>query len=183
MFRPKSYTVLTVQQQQLSDKLPAPGHQSPSAAEKSSSRGTTPPPDDDGYSGGKCKDVSTYQRLVRARIWLRHMLVACINSEWLGNACLAGVVLVLLLGLWALYAHMLHKVSLLQQSCKCQRYACKLKSPAIHPPSPHRRTRVPALVKHCLPSPLWPRLFKSALSNTIFIHCFVELQLLLLCTL
>jgi hypothetical protein len=116
MFRPRSYTALTVQQQQLSDKLPAPGHQSPFAAEKSSSRGTTPPPDDDGYSGGKCKDVSTYQRLVKARIWLRHMLVACINSERLGKACLTGVLLVLLLGLWALYAHMLHKVSPLSQA-------------------------------------------------------------------
>jgi hypothetical protein len=140
MFRPRSYTVLTVQQQQLSDKLPVPGHQSPSTAEKSSSRGTMPPPDDDGYSGGKCKDVSTYQRLVKARIWLRHVLVACINSERLGKACLAGVMLVLLLGLWALYAHMLHKVSLLQQAASASSMLESSSLGVFHLPVLHRNT-------------------------------------------
>lgn len=112
MFRPRSYTALTVQQQQLSEKLALPGHQSPlTAAEKVSSRTSTPPPDNDGYSGGKCKDVSTYQRLVKGRIWLRHNLAACISSERLHKACVSGMLLLLLMGVWALYAHMLHKVS------------------------------------------------------------------------
>ncbi|KAF6262519.1 nucleoside phosphatase family-domain-containing protein [Scenedesmus sp. NREL 46B-D3] len=112
MFRPRSYTALTVQQQQLAEKLAVPSHQSPSTAERSSSRSTTPPADDDGYSGGKCKDASVYQRLVKARIWLRHKLAACISSEQLRRACLAGVLLVLLTGVWALYAHTLYKASL-----------------------------------------------------------------------
>ncbi|WIA29364.1 hypothetical protein OEZ86_011869 [Tetradesmus obliquus] len=113
MFRPRSYTALTVQQQQLSEKLAVPGHQSPwTAAEKVSSRTSTPPPDNDGYSGGKCKDVSTYQRLVKGRIWLRHNLAACISSERLHKACLSGMLLLLLMGVWALYAHMLYKASL-----------------------------------------------------------------------
>jgi hypothetical protein len=111
------------------------------------------------------------------------MLVACINSEWLGNACLAGVVLVLLLGLWALYAHMLHKVSLQQQAASVSGMLASSSLWLFHPhflnikhvfllqwnvaylPLPHRHTRVPALVKHCLPSPLWPSLSKSAIEQ------------------
>jgi hypothetical protein len=127
MFRPKSYTALTVQQQQLSEKLAVPGHQSPlAAADRSISRSATP--DNDGYSGGKCKDVSTYQRIVKARIWLRHKFAACISSKRLGEAWLPGVLLLLLIGLWALYAQMLHKVSaiMLWSACKSASYrSCK----------------------------------------------------------
>jgi hypothetical protein len=122
MFRPRSYTALTVQQQQqqqLSEKVAVPGHHSPlTAAEKGSSRSTTPPPDNDGYSGGKCKDVSTYQRLIKCRIWLRHKLAPCISSDRLHKTCLSGMLLLLLIGMWALYVHMLHKVSIqLQNGC------------------------------------------------------------------
>eukprot|EP00882_Tetradesmus_deserticola_P018031 GHRQ01019348.1.p1 GENE.GHRQ01019348.1~~GHRQ01019348.1.p1 ORF type:complete len:264 (+),score=117.16 GHRQ01019348.1:30-821(+) len=113
MFRPRSYTALTVQQQQLAEKLAVPGHQSPLSTEKSSnSSSPTPPAANDGYSGGKCKDISGYQRLVKSRIWLRHKLGACHSSKQLGKACLCGVLLALLMGVWALYAHTLYKASL-----------------------------------------------------------------------
>eukprot|EP00882_Tetradesmus_deserticola_P019631 GHRQ01021145.1.p1 GENE.GHRQ01021145.1~~GHRQ01021145.1.p1 ORF type:complete len:200 (-),score=49.78 GHRQ01021145.1:304-903(-) len=128
MFRPRSYTALTVQQQQLAEKLAVPGHQSPLSTEKSSnSSSPTPPAANDGYSGGKCKDISGYQRLVKSRIWLRHKLGACHSSKQLGKACLCGVLLALLMGVWALYAHTLYKVSLLLQGARASTCACKHK--------------------------------------------------------
>lgn len=126
MYRPRSFqntcteldtATLQLALQHRNSDTPQQGYQSPAQA-KSSSR-SSPAADEqtksrlnvstDYYSGAKA-EVPMYKRMKGLCIWLTHKLVSCITSEHFGQAILSGVLLLMVAGMWLLYAHMLRKV-------------------------------------------------------------------------